>query len=210
MCVCVGVCGVCVVFPHLATSYCDHNSKLRTWEKNINSVPDYLCWPLLEMIHYSPHYIVPFCSLCQIYSSHVIDLDNKLLITSTSQTGNISGTRPDWLVFLARKTMVTADYLVLRSLWLTNLIAWNRLIDWCGMMTSSNGNIFRVTGHLCGEFTGPGEFPTQRPVTRSLDDLFDLRLNKRLSKQSWVWWFETLSRPLWRHCNGYRLIWFGV
>ena len=33
-------------------------------------------------------------------------------------------------------------------------------------MTSSNGNIFRVTGPLCGEFTGPGEFPTQRPVTR--------------------------------------------
>ena len=23
------------------------------------------------------------------------------------------------------------------------------------MMTSSNGNIFRVTGHLCGEFNGP-------------------------------------------------------
>ena len=36
------------------------------------------------------------------------------------------------------------------------------------IMTSSNGNIFRVTGHLCGEFTGPGEFPTQRPVTRAL------------------------------------------
>ena len=36
------------------------------------------------------------------------------------------------------------------------------------MMTSSNGNVFRVTGPLCGEFTGPGEFPTQRPVTRSL------------------------------------------
>ena len=31
----------------------------------------------------------------------------------------------------------------------------------CNMMTSSNGNIFRVTGPLCGEFTGPGEFPTQ-------------------------------------------------
>ena len=69
------------------------------------------------------------------------------------------------------------------------------------MMTSSNGNIFRVTGHLCGEFTGPGEFPTQRPVTRSFDVFFDLRLNKQLSKQSWCWWFETLSRPLWRHCN---------
>ena len=48
------------------------------------------------------------------------------------------------------------------------------------MVTSSNGNIFRVTGHLCGEFTGPGEFPTQSPVTRSFDVFFDLRLNKRL------------------------------
>ena len=51
------------------------------------------------------------------------------------------------------------------------------------MMTSSNGNIFRVTGPMCGEFTGLGEFPTQRPVTQSLDVFFDLRLNKRLSKQ---------------------------
>ena len=46
-----------------------------------------------------------------------------------------------------------------------------------------------------------GEFPAQRPVARSFDIFFDLRLNQRLSKQSWGWWFETLSRPLWRHCN---------
>ena len=45
-------------------------------------------------------------------------------------------------------------------------------------MTSSNGNIFRVTGHLCGEFTGPRWIPhTQRPVARSFDVFFDLRLN---------------------------------
>ena len=47
----------------------------------------------------------------------------------------------------------------------------------------------------------PGEFPTQRPVTRSFDVYFDLRPNKRLSKQSWGWWFETLSCSLWRHRN---------
>ena len=47
----------------------------------------------------------------------------------------------------------------------------------------------------------PGEFPTQRPVTRSFDVFFDLRPNKRLSKQCWGWWFETPSSPLWRHCN---------
>ena len=46
-----------------------------------------------------------------------------------------------------------------------------------------------------------GEFPSQRPVTRSFDVFFDLRLNKPLSKQWWGWWFETLSRPLWRHYN---------
>ena len=68
-------------------------------------------------------------------------------------------------------------------------------------MTSSNGIIFRVTGPLCGEFTGPGEFHTQRPVTRSFDVFFDLRLNKRLNKQQWGWWFETPSWSLWRHCN---------
>ena len=71
------------------------------------------------------------------------------------------------------------------------------------MMTSSNGNIFHVTGPLCGEFTGPGEFPTQRPVTRSFDVFFDLRLNKRLSKQPWGWWLEAPSWSLWRQCNGY-------
>ena len=73
-------------------------------------------------------------------------------------------------------------------------IKWN-------MMTSSNGSIFRVTGPLCGEFTGPGEFPAQTPVTRSFDVFFDLRLNKQLSKQPRVWWFETLPWSLWRQCN---------
>ena len=46
-----------------------------------------------------------------------------------------------------------------------------------------------------------GEFPAQRPVTQSFDVFFDLRLNKRFNKQRWGWWFETPSRPLWRHCN---------
>ena len=67
------------------------------------------------------------------------------------------------------------------------------------MMTSSIGNIFRVTGPFHGEFTG--EFPSQMPVTRSFDVFFDLRLNKRLCKQSRRRWFETLWRSLWRHCN---------
>ena len=46
-----------------------------------------------------------------------------------------------------------------------------------------------------------GGFPSQRPVTRSFDVFLDRRLNKRLSKQSRRWWFETPSRQLWRHRN---------
>ena len=67
------------------------------------------------------------------------------------------------------------------------------------MMMSSNGNIFRVTGPLCGNSPVTGEFPTQRPVTRSFDIFFDLPLNKRLSKQLWDWWFETSLCSLWHH-----------
>ena len=70
-------------------------------------------------------------------------------------------------------------------------------------MTSSNGNIFRVTGPLCGEFTGPGEFPSQRPVTRGFDVFFDQRMYKRLSKQPWGWRFET-------HRGHYDVIVMGI
>ena len=69
------------------------------------------------------------------------------------------------------------------------------------MMTSSNGNFSALLAICAGNSPVTGEFPTQRPATRSFDVFFDLRLNKLLSKQWWSWWFETLSRPLWRHCN---------
>ena len=52
-----------------------------------------------------------------------------------------------------------------------------------------------------GNSPATGEFPARRPVTRSFGVFFDLRLNKRLSKHSWGWWFEKPSRPLRRHCN---------
>ena len=61
---------------------------------------------------------------------------------------------------------------------------------------------FSASLALCaGNSPVTGEFPSQRPVTRSFDAFFDLRLNKRLSKQSWGWWFETPSCSLWRNCN---------
>ena len=70
------------------------------------------------------------------------------------------------------------------------------------MLTSSNGNIFALLAICAGNSPVIGEFHAQRPVTRSFDAFFDLRLNKQFNKQSWGWWFESLSRSLWRHCNG--------
>ena len=73
---------------------------------------------------------------------------------------------------------------------------------------SSNGNMFRVTGFCAGNSPMTAgnspvtcEFSSHRPVTRSFDVFFDLRLNKGLSKQSRHLWFETPSLSLWRHCN---------
>ena len=55
---------------------------------------------------------------------------------------------------------------------------------------------------LCaGNSPVAGEFPLQRPVTRSFDVCFYLSLNKRLCKQSLGWWFEMPSHSLWRHRN---------
>ena len=65
-----------------------------------------------------------------------------------------------------------------------------------------NWKHFSALQAICaGNSPVTGEFPSKRPVTRGFDVFFDLRLNKRLNKQSWGWWFETPSRSLWRHCN---------
>ena len=76
-------------------------------------------------------------------------------------------------------------------------IKGSKITWWCHQMET-----FSALLAICaGNSPVRGEFPTQRPMMRSFDFFFDLRPNKRLSKQSWGWWFETLSRPLWRQCN---------
>ena len=69
------------------------------------------------------------------------------------------------------------------------------------MMTSSNGNIFRVTSHLCRESTGHRWIPRPKASDAGLWCFLWSAPEWRLSKQSWGWWFETPSRPLWRHSN---------
>ena len=72
-------------------------------------------------------------------------------------------------------------------------------------MTSSNGNNFRVTGHLCGEFTAPHWIPRTKASDAELWCFFDLHPNKLWSKQWWGWWFETPPCQLWRNRNDHHV-----
>ena len=69
------------------------------------------------------------------------------------------------------------------------------------IMTSSTGNIFRVTCSLCGKYTGQRWISLTKASDAELWCFFDLRLNKQLSKHLRRRWFRTASHWLWRHCN---------
>ena len=84
-----------------------------------------------------------------------------------------------------RKLMPSESWILLKHTW------WRHQME-----------TFSALLVLCaGNSPVPVEFSAQRPVTRSFDVFLDLRMNKRLSKQPWGWWFETPSWLLWRHCN---------
>ena len=87
-------------------------------------------------------------------------------------------------------TMSVTDSLIMSMLLIT--VSW-----WHYQMETFSASL----AHFAGNSSVTGEFPLQRPVTRSFDVFFDLRLNKRLSKQSICRWFETPSRSSRRHCN---------
>ena len=68
--------------------------------------------------------------------------------------------------------------------------------------------LFSALVALCeGNPPVTGGFPPQRPVRGSFDNFVDLRLKKRLSKQSRRRWFETASRSSWYPCN--EMVCFG-
>ena len=90
------------------------------------------------------------------------------------------------------------------------LFSWHDLplinIDWCPSISRTWWHHQMVTFSALlplhkGNSLVTGEFPSQRPVMLIFDVFFDLRLDKRFSKQSRRRWFETPSHALWCHCN---------
>ena len=81
----------------------------------------------------------------------------------------------------------------------------------CGSWWRHQMETFSALLAICaGNSPVTGEFSAQGPVTRNFDVFFHLCLNKRLSKQSRGWWFETPSRSWWRHCNVLMALYVGT
>ena len=105
---------------------------------------------------------------------------NQCWLRSLSPSGV---TRPQWVVLFLSSPPLSYQQLQL-PWWRHQMETHSALLALCA-----------------GNSPVTGEFPSQRPVTRSFVVFFDLHLNKRLSKQSRRLWFETPSSSLWLHCN---------
>ena len=134
--------------------------------------------------------------VCWIISFNVLPLELLLLLTDTTLQG--------WLVLFGHRTYTTSPYQLSQvSCWWHDNISSCRADSWWHYQMGK----FSALLALCeGNPLVIGGFPSQRPVTWSLGFFFDLCLNKRLSKQSRRWWFETPFRSLWGQCIV--LIWF--
>ena len=148
-----------------------------------------------------------------VLKMEVIDLDLQgLAIVSTQETAFIVAlvywSRPakgcytsqtcscfvfviDVFVYLQREGSMLNSHITSRfSVSLVNYA-------WCNQKET-----FSMLLALCGGNSPvTGEFPLPMPLTRSLNIFSDLRLHKRLSKQSRHRWFETPSHWLWRNWN---------
>ena len=147
------------------------------------------------------HYLIYYLLICE-YTSYI---KSSIVSFHVFQFVVVIIHQPVWL-FLVIFTILSLhlNHLsVMDQSWI--IFVWYSL---CPHSSVANFHYFMTWWHhqmetfssllaICaGNSPVPGEFPAQRPVTRSFDVFFDLRLNKRLSKQSRGWWFETLSCPL--------------
>ena len=129
--------------------------RAQMWEFGKNPVRSEICW--------SDYHKTGFCS--QSWWRHQMETFSALLAICAGNSpvpGEFPAQRP-----VTRSFDVCFDIFILNQgpdvrVRKKPSKVWN-LLEWLSqncflfpvMMTSSNGNIFRVTGHLCGKFTGP-------------------------------------------------------
>ena len=134
------------------------------------------------------------CDLAKTFQELLAKLVYENMMTSGSWQSNLLSLHNSLnlakafvkpLATLAKKS---CDQALAQTMIISCTDAW-----WCHQIET-----FSALLDLCtGNSPVTGEFPAQRAVMRSFDVSFDLRLNKRLSKQSRGWWFDRLLCSLW-------------
>ena len=154
-----------------------HNAKYTLRKKN------QIIWNRHTTSHApAKHWIIPW--------SRVIKQDTKscrtmVQVIKPAHAGKNIALSPTFLP--PRLTVHVASHdIVVKKMYHDDVIKWKH---------------FCVTGHLRGEFTGHRWIPGIKASDAELWCFLWSAPEKRLSKQSWGWWFEKSSRPLWRHCN---------
>ena len=77
----------------------------------------------------------------------------------------------------------------------------------CGLLFLSHDDVVkwkhcsRYWPFVRGIQRSPVNYPHKGQLLGALTFYLIWALNKRLSKHSWSWWFETPLYSLWRHCN---------
>ena len=142
-------------------------------------------WPLSD--HWSVQSTSPHLSGFVFYGclESLTELSALWLIYMLHMMINIIGTRK-----LSSCELLNWCHYIVRLYKTTSTWSLHQMDTFSALLTLCEGNPLVISG-----------FPSQRPVKRSFDVFYDVRLNKRLSKQSRRWWYETPSRSLWRHCN---------
>ena len=156
---------------------------------------------IFKCVFLNQYFIIPIqVSLIFVPMSPVCQRPRPRLLANLSNTA--SGLGYGWIstsIWISRMYFTHSCILLISLMAVSSNCRWTMACVF-NMMASSNGNIFaRYWPFVRGIHRSP--FPSQRPVTWSFGVFFDLRLKKRLSKQSRRWWFGTPSCSLWRHCN---------
>ena len=186
---------------------CEGNSLVRILDTCIHLFHVYIYQPLTENCMASKHYGLEYASQ---YNQAILLVTGKFPAQRTVTRGFAHNTPSicfrDRVVNMRAGIEIHSRYIpwcrlkkVLHSWTLSHsvlclqTISVMRLKSVGIMLTSSNGNIFALLALCAGNSPITAEFPTKRPMTRSFDIFFDLRVNKQLSKQSWGWWVWNAS-----------------
>ena len=137
-----------------------------------------LClWPVTRRINGT------VCALCAMSVPKIFVVTDRLTVSS----------RPNGNIKLLHQHLISATK---HRQALLHCISW-----WITTKSSSNENIFCVTGLLWGQSTGGRWIALTKASDVELWYFLWSALEERVDKQSRCGWFETPPRSLWRHCN---------